>query len=186
MTTITVTAADIGITIARNGVISALRFLVADRNMYQLFTLIDDAPPYVLPKQLFNCDMLTFATSRNVFKDTSISFGNLTVAACPASSKFEVDCTGTVLAADIAAQRRALIERAKMPPPPKPTPPTYTPPKNYKEKPPPPPDPDLVAANEEAQRIWALGRDNMIRGRSLEEIRTELLIIAQRKKQGLI
>jgi hypothetical protein len=41
MTTITITAADIGVTIAQNGVLSALQLKVADRQMFQKHLALD-------------------------------------------------------------------------------------------------------------------------------------------------
>jgi hypothetical protein len=133
MTTVTITSADVGITIARAGVLSALRYLVAGRGMFEWFTLVDDAPPFdVVPRQLFNSDMLTCVTNGNgtlrspyvCFEDASISFNNLTVAACPPSGVLEVDCTGVLPLAALSLQRAVRAERARMPPPPlPPTPP---------------------------------------------------------------
>jgi hypothetical protein len=112
MTTITITAADIGMTVAQNGVLSTLRYLVADRGMFQIFRLVDDAAPFhTVPRQLFNSDMLTQETNNNgalqspygvCFEDATIAFGNLTIAACPTDAVFSVDCTGA-LAAPIPA-----------------------------------------------------------------------------------
>jgi hypothetical protein len=111
VSTLTITSASVGYTVAQNGTLSALRFLVADRGMYRVFTLVDDAPPYISPKQIFNSAMLGFATNQNgalaspfvIFEGQSIAFGNLTVLACPQDSKFEVDTTGA-LAAPIPAE----------------------------------------------------------------------------------
>jgi hypothetical protein len=179
------------VTIARNGALSALRFLVADRGMYQPFTLVDDAPPYVVPEQLFNCDMLSFATNKGgalrspfvVFEDQSIAFGNLTVAACPAGSKFEVDCTGALTWAEIEEARKTRDERAKLPPPLPPAPRTYVPPANYVEVPPPQPDPEIVAAYEEARRQWEAQKNWGVRGKSLAEIETGLIIAVRRQQE---
>jgi hypothetical protein len=114
MTTLTITAADVGVTIARNGTLSGLRFLVADRGMYGHFTLADDAPPHaVSPWQIFNSDMLSMCTNSNgalqspfgvCIEDATIRFGNLTVAACPHDAVFEVDVTTGALS---AAEREA-------------------------------------------------------------------------------
>jgi hypothetical protein len=192
MTTIRITAADVGLTLARDGVWSEFRFLVADRNMFRNITIVDDAPPFdVVPEQLFNCDMLSFATNKNgalpspfvVFEDASIAFGNLTIAACPADAVFEVDCTGALTWAEIEEARRLRAERAKLPPPLPQAPPTYTPPENYVEVPPPPPDPEIVAAHEEARRQWEAQKNWAVRGKSLAEIETALLIAVRRQQE---
>jgi hypothetical protein len=192
MTTITITAADVGVTVARNGTLSGLRYLVADRGMYGHFTLVDDGAPFdAVPRQIFNSDMLDMCTNANgvlqspfgvCIQEASISFGNLTVAACPHDAVFEVDCTGALPLAEIEEARKARDKAAELPPSPGPAPPRYVPPKDYKEKPPPPPDPELVAANEEALRRWEAGKNAVIRGPSLEQIRTELLLAVQSRR----
>jgi hypothetical protein len=117
MTTVTITATDVGTTIAQNGTLSGLRFLVADRGMYDHFTLVDDAPPYAAaPKQLFNSDMLPMCTNANgalqspfgvCIQNATINFGNLTVAACAHDAVFEVDCTGALTREEAEKTRSA-------------------------------------------------------------------------------
>jgi hypothetical protein len=214
VTTITITAASVGLTVAQNGALSALRCRIADREPYRVFTLVDDAPPHdAVPWQLFNSDMLGFRTNDDgavpdpygcLFFDQAIAFSNLTVAACPKDSVFEADCTGA-LATPIPAvmswshtahgerlkaeaQRRedeAIVrDEAIRTGRPLGPPPAYVPPADYVEDPGPGPDPETLAINEEAQRIWAAQQGALIRGRSLAEIRTELEIAAQRRKQA--
>jgi hypothetical protein len=102
MTTITITSALVGKTVAQNGVLSAIRYLVAGGEMHQKFTLVDDAAPYdAVPRQIYNSDLLNAGTNQNgtlqspvgvLFEDASINFGNLTVAACPANGGARVRC----------------------------------------------------------------------------------------------
>jgi hypothetical protein len=115
MTTIRITSADVGVTIAQNGVLSGLRFLVADRGQYAHFTIVDDAPPFdAVPRQIFNSDMLDMPTNKNgalqspygaCIYNASIAFGNLTVLACQPDAVFEVDTTGALTLAEIEAGR---------------------------------------------------------------------------------
>jgi hypothetical protein len=212
MTTITITAADVGMTVAQNGVMSALRFLVADRAMYQHFIIVDDAVPYdAVPHQLFNSDMLTQGTNRNgffgspigvCFEEASISFGNLTVAACPKDAVFEVDCTGAlatpvrvtpppadVYAAHLAQQRAELTalhaERVRTGYNARPPTSLELTPHAAKAEPPKLPDPAMVAADEEGLRLFeaaqaarAQARGPTVVGQSLAEIQGNLRIAA--------
>jgi hypothetical protein len=185
MTTVTITHADVGMTVAQNGVLSALRYLVADRATYQVFRLVDDAPPHdVVPKSLFCSDMLTQATNNNgalqspfgvCIQNATIAFGNLTVAACPTDSVFAVDCTGALAApipaasvphsghvAHLARQQAALVQAhaARVAADRDKTPPTSLEltPNAAKPEPPPPPDPELVAAEQRANELVAAER----------------------------
>jgi hypothetical protein len=119
VTTIRVDHTWIGQTIALNGALSAIRFLVADRNRFRNVTIVDDAFPFdVVPKQIFNNDLLDAATNRNgtlqspygVLLMGGVAFGNLTIAACPPDAVFECDATRALAAADIEAvsARKAL------------------------------------------------------------------------------
>jgi hypothetical protein len=109
MTTITITSANVGQTLAQNGVLSALRFKVPTRAFARNFCLVDDAPPNdASPRQLFSSDMLAQPPNNNgalqspygnCFQDASIAFGNLTVQACPEGAVFEVDATGALRSA---------------------------------------------------------------------------------------
>jgi hypothetical protein len=172
MTTLTITSADVGTTIAQNGVMSRIVFVTSSREVFSNFTLVDDAPPYdIVPRQLFNSDLLCALTNSNgvlqfpagVQLEGSVTFGNLTVAACPKNAVFEIDCTGAVAAAEIEQQRQArqrksdaeiiMAERIRAGI-------GARPPTSIElmraagiaveEPPPAPPDPDLVAA---AQKI---------------------------------
>jgi hypothetical protein len=194
MTTITITAADVGITVAQNGILSAIRFLAADRAMYQKFTLVDDSLVVQwngVARQIYNSDMLDLATNRNGALQPpygsamvgTVAFGNLTVAACPPNSKFEVDATGALPLAQIEEARRLRDERNKLPPA-RP----YVPSPVVEVAPPPPPPVDPLAANalaEATRRVdaaaaaRAVATEPTIIGPSVEEIKTQLLVFLQ-------
>jgi hypothetical protein len=197
MTTLTVTGAQVGVTIARNGVISALRYLVADRGEYQRFSLVDDAPPFdTVPRQIYSSDCLDQGTNRNgffqspygvLFEDQSIAFGNLTVLNCPPNSVFEVDTTGALTLAEIEEARRLRDQRNAFPLAPLPPPPPengYLDPKvggpgsgvTLKLSP--------AQIEEERRRgeAWLARRDGIgVRGPSFEQLETERLIAERRR-----
>jgi hypothetical protein len=208
MTTIRIDDTMVGLTVAQRGASTALRFLVSGGDMFANFTLVDDAPPFdVSPKQIFNCDMLGFATNQNgmlpspfvIFEDQSIGFGNLTIAAIPKNSVFEIDASGALAtpvrlppvyaseALRAAAQQRlddAIItaERIRTW---RPTPSVVMP-----EPPPPPlPDPELTKATAIAgERAAAarIARDRasgpVVIGPSQAEIETALTIAVRRSQ----
>jgi hypothetical protein len=196
MTTITVTDADQGITIAQNGTLSAIRYLVSGGEMYAKFIIADDSSSYVVPKQIYCSDCLDRGTNRNgffqspygvLFEDQSIAFGNLTVLNCPRNSKFEIDCTGALPLAAIEEARRLRDQRAAFPPPPPPPPepengywssqwcgpgsgvtPTLT--------------PQQIEAEARIVEAWRRRRDSQgVRGPSPEERETERLISERRR-----
>jgi hypothetical protein len=112
MTIITITSADVGTTVAQNGVMSRIIFVTSSREVFSNFTLVDDAPPFdVVPRQLFNTDLLCALTNSNGTQqfpagcqlDTPVAFGNLTVAACPKGAVFTIDCTGALAQAVASA-----------------------------------------------------------------------------------
>jgi hypothetical protein len=67
MTTITIDDTKVGQTVAQNGTISRITFVTSSRvAVYSNLTLVDDAAPYaVVPKQLFNSDLLCALTNAN-------------------------------------------------------------------------------------------------------------------------
>jgi hypothetical protein len=176
--------------------------------------LVDDATPYdVVPKSLFCSDMLDMCTNQNgalqspfgvCIQNATIAFGNLTVAACPTDSVFEVDCTGALAApipaasaphseyvAHLAQQRadaqilhaeRVRAGRDALPP----TSLELTP-NAAKPEPPKPPDPAMVAADEEGLRqhqaavaARARAKGPTIIGQPLAEIQDNLRIAARK------
>jgi hypothetical protein len=134
MTTLTITDADVGIPIARQGVLTKLVHVVAGRVPYQKLILVDaDYTP--VNKQLWCSDMLNQATAwqgavpanmiGTCFQNASIAFGTLFVEAVPDGGQYDVDCSGSLTAAEIEVERRLRDERRYMPPPtPRPDPPT--------------------------------------------------------------
>jgi hypothetical protein len=93
MTTLTVTNADVGTTVARSGALSSVKFLIAGEQ--GVFCLIDDAYAIAhpsglgaVPKQIFLSDCLGQSTNRNnilqapygiLLSNVTIPFDNLTV-----------------------------------------------------------------------------------------------------------
>jgi hypothetical protein len=165
MTTIAIDDTMVGVTVAQNGILSAIRYLVAGGEMYAKFTIVDDASPYdTVPKQLFNSDLLDASTNLNgtlkspfgvLLQNGNQAFGNLTIAACPKNATFELDATGALPLAQIEAQRanRDRAAELRSPQPPAPMPPhgyyqSWQPPLT---PPPPPLDPAMVALNAEAE-----------------------------------
>jgi hypothetical protein len=142
---------------------------------------------------LYSSDLLGMSTNKNgalqstygvCIQGANMPYGTLVVAACPQDATFEVDVTGTVLtAAEIDEQRRERDERNRWPDPPPPTEPAYRPPENYVEQPPPPPDPAMLLIEAEALQMWQRQKDAAIKGKPLDQIRTELLIALQRRRQ---
>jgi hypothetical protein len=207
MTTLTIDRSSVGLTLVTNGTLTALRYVTAGTIPGEKLILVDDANLDTsgmynsVARQLYCGDLLDMSTGipnanpNNLFGvmlkaggNVTVPFGNLTVVSVPTNAVFSADVTGTVASASaLEGQRRALAQRNKLPEPPEPPPPNYVSPKDYVEQPPPPPDPILVAAEKEAQVRWNEQREwrakhGGIVGPSLEQIRTELLVAAQRRR----
>jgi hypothetical protein len=127
----------VGITVAQNGVLSRIIFVTSSREVFSNFTIVDDAPPYdIVPKQLFNSDLLCALTNSNnmlqfpagVQLDGNVAFGNLTIAACPKNAVFTLEATGALPLSAVQTFQRIRDERKALPPP---LPPPPMPPHGY-------------------------------------------------------
>jgi hypothetical protein len=209
MTTVTITSADVGVTIAQNGVLSQIRFMISSREVFSNLALVDDAPPFdAVPRQLFNSDLLCFLTNRNgalqfpagVLLDGKVAFGNLTVAACPRNAQFSIDCTGalaqrvadnmalarltagTVFSEQLKARAQQRLDEQVIA---NERIRTWSPPPTVAVQPPAPPLPRpiwMVEADREAEWLYAAQKDAAIKGPSLEQIKTETHIAARRRQ----
>jgi hypothetical protein len=188
-----------------------LTFVMSSRQVYSNLTLVDDAPPFdVVPKQIFNSDLLNFPTNSNgmlqfpggCLLDTPVAYNNLTVDACPPNAKFFIECTGalaqsvkaqdrffagTVFAEALKAQAQQRAEQATAAERIR----AYVPAPVAPVEPPPPPPPrpqwmadaDAAAARqvETAATTRAIGTGPTVVGPSLEAIKTELFIAGARQ-----
>jgi hypothetical protein len=187
MTAIPIDDTMIGLIIARDGIWSKLTMNVAGQAYSGPLTLVDDfgidpRGPSGIARQLFSSDLLG-QVGPICFQDAQISFRNLTVRHVPNDGMFVIETSGALSNAEISEQRRALIERNRWPDPPPPTEPAYRPPENYVEQPPPPPDPELLLVEAEALTLWRQQEHWPIKGKPLDQIRTELLIALQRRRR---